>query len=182
VSEEAVEGKVVKITKEDLALDPMSGARALGMTDEESAFLYSKGTGKDLAEDDPYRRIIDQILSAETPDAVLTPIEARKLSEFIGVPLLLFGYQLQKSEYDVGTPFYAAMECQEAETKEPVVITSGHKKVLAQLVKLRQFDQFPYQVMPCARGTGAGGDPLYELGKWPQDYTPGSGHTEPPPF
>lgn len=180
MSEDAVEGTVVKVTKDDLALDPMSGARPLGMTDEESAFLYSKGTGSDLAEDDPYRRIIDQILSAESPDAVLTPVEARKLSEFIGVPLLLFGYDLQKSEYDVGTPFYAAMQCQEAETKSPVVITSGHKKVLAQLVKLRQFAQWPYQVMPTQRGTGAGGDPLYELGKWPVDYVPGDLSKEPP--
>jgi hypothetical protein len=179
---EPIEGKIFKTTKEDLALDPQSGARPLGMTHEESAFLYSKGAGQDLAEDDPFRRIIDQILSAETPDAVLTPIEARKLNEFIGVPLLLFGYTLQKSEYDVGTPFYAAMECQEAESREPVVITSGHKKVLAQLVKLRQFDRWPYEVMPVARGTGAGGDPLYELGKWPQDYVQGKGSTDEPPF
>ena len=110
--------------KTGLVLDPKSGAHPLGLSTEESAFLYSGKDGTELAEADPYRAILDQILNANTPDAVLTPIEAQKIGAYVGVCLELFGFQLQKSEYDTGSPFYAAMQCRDVDKDEPVVITS----------------------------------------------------------
>ena len=169
--DDTVTGTVVPTTREQVLADPYSGVHPLQLSEQESQLIYSGKDGTDLEEADPYRRILDQILNAETPDAVLTPVEAHKIGEYLGIPLLLFGFELQRSEYDTGSPFYAAMQCRDVNKDEPVVITSGHRKVLAQLVKLRQFAQWPYQVMPIARGTGQGGDPLYELTKWPEGYT-----------
>ena len=115
---------------------------------------------------DPYERIIAQILSADTPDAVLTPVEPVRASDLVGVNLLLHGFDLTKSDYDVGSPFYANMHVERADSGEPLVVNCGHKKVIAQLVKLREFDQFPYQVMLMTRGTSAVGTPMLELRKW----------------
>ena len=176
-------GEVVpKSSVGDLALDEHSGAHPLGITADEATLIYSNKEGVELTEDDPYRTILDQILSADTPDAVLTPIEAHKIGEYVGTALLLFGFQLQKSEYEEGTPMYAAMQCRDVEKDEPVVITSGHRKVMAQLVKLRQFDKWPYKVMPIARGQGKYGDPLFELTKWPEGYVPRESQLAEPPF
>lgn len=183
MSEDIKEGTVVKPSGKDLVNDPMSGAHPLGMTETEYNLIYGGKDGVDLQDDDPYRRILDQILSAETPDSVLTPVEAKKLGDYIGVPLLLFGFELQESTYDVGTPFYAALQCRDVNADEPVILTTGHRKVLAQCVRLRQLVEagkadWPFQVMTMGRGTGQGGTPLLEFGKWPEDYVP----NEPPPF
>jgi hypothetical protein len=185
MEQEPKEGMVVKPDKASLLSNPMSGAHSLSMSDEEAALIYSGKDGEDLAADDPYRRILDQILSAETPDSVLTPVEAKNANDYIGVPLLLFGFGLQESTYEAGTPFYAALECRDVEKDEPVVLTSGHRKILAQLVKLRQFVQqgqaeWPFKVMIRGRGLGQGGSPLLELGKWPEDYVPPSERGEVP--
>jgi hypothetical protein len=122
-----------------------------------------------------YARIIDQVLSATSPDIVLTPVEAVQAKDMVGVPLLLFGGTLNESEYDQGSPFYVTLETVVNEDQTPVVINCGHKKVIAQFVKLREFGQFPYQVMFRQRGVSKiGGTPMLELVKW---ETP-----EPPPF
>lgn len=124
---------------------------------------------------DSYLRIIDQVLSATSVDVVLTPVEAMQAKDMTDIPLYLAGFDLNKSEYDVGSPFYVSMQCMVAQDGTPVVINCGHRKVIAQCVKLRQFDQFPYQVQIRARGASAHGTPMLELIKWADD-------AEPPPF
>ena len=120
-------------------------------------------------------RIIDQVLSAATPDAVLTPVDALAAADMVGVNLYLGGIDLNQSEYDVGSPFYVSMACLVAEDQTPVVINCGHRKVIAQCVKLREFDQFPYRVVFRTRGVSKiGGTPMLELIKWEE--------TEPAPF
>ena len=124
---------------------------------------------------DPFERIIAQVLSAETPDAVLTPVEAVQGRDLVGVNLLFHGFELNKSEYDVGSPFYLSMQCERADTGDPLVVNCGHKKVIAQAVKLKEFGQWPYQVMFMERGhSKIGGTPMLELRKWVT--------VEPPPF
>jgi hypothetical protein len=175
VASEAKEGTVVAATAAELVMDPHSGAHALAVPDDVHAFLMSQGQGGELQEGDPFRRIIEQVLSAESPDAVLTPVEAVSANDMIGVPLLLHDYALNKSDYDVGSPFFASMECARGDTDEPVVVNTGHKRVLAQLVKLKQFGQFPYKIMIAQTGTNDRGTPMLVLRKWPETVTP-------PPF
>ena len=138
----------------------------VSQTPEFDRFLTTAQADSGDQEIDPFERIIAQILSADTPDAVLTPVEPVRAQDLVGVNLLLHGFDLTKSDYDVGSPFYANMHVERADTGEPLVVNCGHKKVIAQLVKLREFDQFPYQVMLMTRGTSQVGTPMLELRKW----------------
>lgn len=120
-----------------------------------------------------YERIIAQVLSATSPDVVLTPVEALQARDIVGVPLILFGFDLNESEFDVGSPFYASMQCVVAQDQSPAVVNCGHKKVIAQLVKLKEFGQFPYNVMFRERGVSkVGGTPMLELVKWEPEPEP----------
>ena len=152
-------GQVVKSGEAD-------SVRDVSQTPEFDQFLLDQKSEPAEDRTDPYERIIAQILSADSPDAVLTPVEPIRASDLVGVNLLLHGFDLTKSDYDVGSPFYANMYVERAETGEPIVVNCGHKKVIAQLVKLKQFDQFPYQVMLMERGTSRVGSPMLELRKW----------------
>jgi len=119
-------------------------------------------------ERDPMDSIIRQVLDADSPAAVLTPTDVQQARDLVGVPLLLADFELNKSEYDVGAPFFASMACL-GPGSVPLVVNCGHKKVLAQLVKLKQFDEFPYRVMFIARGQSAQGTPMLELTSWTED-------------
>ena len=113
-----------------------------------------------------YEAIIRQVLAAESPDAVLTPVEAEQARDYVGINLLLHGYELNQSDFDAGSPWYASLQVEHPDSGERKVLNCGHRKVMAQLVKLRQFDQWPYKVMIMERGRSAQGTPMLELRKW----------------
>ena len=122
-----------------------------------------------VAEDskDPYERIIRQVLDAETPDAVLTPPEVLQGRDLIDENIVVLDFELNKSEYDVGSPFYASIQALRNPDSPPVVVNCGHKKVIAQLVRLKELNAFPVQVRFMSRGVSkAGGTPMLELTKW----------------
>jgi hypothetical protein len=175
MADKAKEDTVVEATAAELVMDEHSGVHALAVPDDVHAFLMSQGTGGELEQGDPFRRIIEQVLSADSPDAVLTPIEAVSANEMIGIQLYLHDYALNKSDYDVGSPFFASMECTRAIDDSPVVVNTGHKRVLAQLVKLKQFGKFPYEIQITQTGTNDRGTPMLVLRKWSERPTP-------PPF
>jgi hypothetical protein len=151
-------------------------------SEELDAFLYDANELESSDPDAAHRRIIDQVLSASTPDAVLTPVDAIDGAQVLGVPLLLFSWAMNKSEFDAGSPFYASMQCADLRTDpaSPVVVNCGHKRVLAQLVKLQEFDQYPYQVMFRTRGQSRHGTPMLELVKWEPDDSDSENSS--PPF
>lgn len=128
------------------------------------------GTQRDLESDDStdaYRLIIGQIMSAATPDEVLTPIEVMSAKDVVGMELLLRGVSFRQSEFDVGSPFYASMEMQRPDNGNSVVVNTGHQGMMAQLVKLNAFNEFPYRVKVTAsnRPNRFGTYPL-RLEKW----------------
>jgi len=135
--------------------------------DKFDRFLIDRNQESADPEIDAYQAIIEQILTAESPDDVLTPIEAKKASDMVDVPLILHGFEMNESEYDAGSPFYASMKVVNALTGEPCVVNCGHKRVLAQLVKLDQFQQYPYQVMFKEQGKSKkSGSPMLVMVKW----------------
>jgi hypothetical protein len=134
---------------------------------------------KDQDEDkerDPMDAIIEQVLNASSPEAVLTPVEALQARDVDGVPLLLLGFELNKSEFDAGSPLYASIHVMGPD-EMTATINCGHKKLLAQLVKLEQFDEYPYRVQFITRRSSKHGTPMYELVEWKEEEQP-----EPPPF
>lgn len=116
---------------------------------------------------DAHQKILDQILSAETPDEVLTPTEAYKARDMIGHKLLLHGFDMNESAFDVGTPFYASMRVTDTEDGQDKVVNGGHKKMIAQLIKLAEFGEWPYQVQVIEQGRSKkSGDTMLSLAKW----------------
>ncbi len=115
-------------------------------------------------------RIIRQVLSAESPAAVLTPTDVVQARDIVEEPLMLVGIDLSESEFDAGSPFYANM----AVIRTPgvsAVVNCGHKKVLAQLIKLQEFNEYPYRVKFIVRGQSKQGTPMLELAEWHEtDY------------
>jgi hypothetical protein len=149
---------------------------------ELDAYLRAQGDQEKDPDAGGYERIIAQVLSATSPDVVLTPVEAIQARDIVGVPLLLFGVEMNESEFDEGSPFYASMQCVVAQDATPAIVNCGHKKVIAQLVKLKEFDQFPYRVMFRQRGTSKiGGTPMLELVKWDEEPQ-SNGEQDKPPF
>jgi hypothetical protein len=163
--ETAVEGTVTDAPDDDPA-NVVSGPAGSSVARLSHEWLLQGGEGGELAEDDPYKRIIQQILSAESPDIVLTPVEPVQASQVVGHHLELFGHSLNKSEYDVGSPFYASMEVKNHTTAESQVVNCGHKAVIAQLIKLEQFGDYPYHVTFAEKGRSAQGTAMLRLVKW----------------
>src|SRR6266849_3537612 len=89
------------------------------------AFLRDRQARDGDPERDPYEAILQQVLNAETPDAVLTPVEALQGRDLIGEPLVLLGFDLNKSDFDVGSPFYASMQVLRPPDGDPAVVNCG---------------------------------------------------------
>jgi hypothetical protein len=163
-------GTVVTRERAEIATGSVQGAKALTL------FLADKANAVEDPDRDPMDGIIQQVLNADSPAAVLTPIEPLRAQDLVGVPLILAGWELAQSEYDAGSPFYANMAVLTPHAGEAIV-NCGHKKVLAQLVKLEQFDEYPYKVVFINRGTSKQGTPMLELTAWKdEDFADG------PPF
>ena len=166
-SDDVIEGTVVSdITSED------------GEPEYDAALTaWLSGAGGEVSErtTDPMARIIQQVMDAETPDAVLTPVEVQQARDLVNVPLVIMDFELNKSEYDAGSPFYASMVCGMPPDGEPAVVNCGHRKVIAQLVRLKQLGGFPVSAKFIERGKSKQGTAMLELTKW-------SDSDGPPPF
>jgi hypothetical protein len=154
-----VSGTVVTKTRADVATRQTMGVAALNQ------FLADKSNQGSDPNADPMDGIIQQVLNADSPAAVLTPVEALQGKDMVGIPLILVGWELAQSEYDAGSPFYANMAVL-LPGSEPSVVNCGHKKVLAQLIKLEEFGEYPYKVVFITRGTSKQGTPMLELTAW----------------
>jgi hypothetical protein len=154
-----VSGTVVTKTRADLATGQTTGVAALNQ------FLADKTNQGSDPNADPMDGIIQQVLNADSPAAVLTPVEPLQARDMVGVPLMLVGWELAQSEYDAGSPFYANMAVL-TPGGDPSIVNCGHKKVLAQLIKLEEFGQYPYKVVFITRGTSKQGTPMLELTAW----------------
>jgi hypothetical protein len=163
-------------TKDEKAVEPVKTAslpanvkdgpgRVLSGS-EFDRFLTSEAAEMKEDDSDPLMRIVSQVMNAETPDAVLTPVDVLKAIDIVGMPFVCVDYRLEQSEYDVGAPFFAVMDVILGPDQPPQVVTCGHKKVLAQLTRLRQLNGFPFAAEFITRGTSkVGNTPMLELRK-----------------
>lgn len=183
MAEKEVKGEIVPKPPDDLAANERHGSAGMSLRSGETAFLFEPGEKAEEEMSGTYQSLIEQILSAETPDQILTPVEVKQPRDVVGEPLEIFDMRLQRSDYDVGSPLYASIEAKSVETGEPVVVNCGQKPVMAQLVRLKQLDSFPFRAFFRATGTNAHGTTMYRLTSLPQDRIKASdGDREPPPF
>lgn len=162
------EGTVVKPDEGKGPANVKSGPAPVRVPSELDKYLHdAKGADGD-PDVDPYEMLIRQVLNADSPAAVLTPVEAMQGRDMVDVPLMLLDFTLNESEYDSGSPFYVSMAVL-TPGGDPAVVNCGHKKVLAQLVKLKQFNEFPYRVMFRTKGQSKQGTPMLELVGWKEE-------------
>jgi hypothetical protein len=153
-----------------------SGSKPVGGQAALEKYLLDATTQDEGYERNPMDSIIQQVLNATSPAAVLTPTDVQQARDLIDIPMMLIDFELNKSEFDAGSPFYASMAML-GPGAVPMVANCGHKKVLAQLVKLKQFNEFPYRVKFITRGQSQQGTPMLELTAWEEEE-----YSDNPPF
>ena len=168
--DEVSEGQVVPRNAAIVSTIPSTAA-------ELDEYLRTQGEQETDPDGAAYERIIAQVLSATSAAVVLTPVEATQARDLVGVPFDYYGADFNKSEFDEGSPFYVSMRCIVAQDGTPLTVNCGHKKVIAQVVKLHEFGEYPYRVMFAQRGVSKKGNtPMLELVAVPPDSQ------EPAPF
>lgn len=91
-----------------------------------------------LAEDTPEltrRRILAQLLAAESVEQLLEYVSPVPVAELLGVPLRIESFDFQQSTYEGGLDNYAAARATRLDTGEMIVVsTSSEQVVMAWLV------------------------------------------------
>ncbi len=94
-----------------------------------------------------YRDIVSQVLSAQSVFDVLMPPNVLSARDQVGKPFALVGVRFQESAYDAGSPIYASMDVVWPGETRRDVIHCGHQQMIAQLLKLNEFNEFPQLVI-----------------------------------
>jgi hypothetical protein len=163
IDDDVVEGKVVKDDPANVKDQP---AATVVRSEFDRKLIAQQEVVGETAED-PYERIIRQVLAADSADVVLTPTEVFQARDLLNQNIVIIDFELNQSEFDAGSPFYATMAVLKSPDDPPMVVNCGHKKVLAQLVRLKELGAFPIQVKFITRGTSkVGGTPMLEMVKW----------------
>lgn len=104
-------------------------------------FIDSDSLDDDAIAETTYRAIISQVLASASIEEVLTPPEAVSARDVTGIPLVLLGFHVNTSEYDVGSPYYFSMDVKRGDTGEKLVVNSGNQRIMAQLLTIYMLDQ-----------------------------------------
>lgn len=106
--------------------------------------------------------IMAQVLSATSVDEVLSNLEAVGLRERLDRPMTLMNLRFNRSDYEEGNPFYALLEVAYPGETERELLTTGAKKIVAQVFRLAQLGAFPVEVVArqSTRPTKAGYYPI----------------------
>jgi hypothetical protein len=109
-------------------------------------YLSREARDTQIPEGGAYRDIVQQILTADTAMAVLTPPEVLSAPQVVDRPFLLHAARIQDSDIPDSTGFYVSLDVELIDTQERVVVNTGHQAMMAQIIKLVEFNEFPYLV------------------------------------
>lgn len=109
-------------------------------------YLRSEGKDFEMSKEDAYREMVQEVLNASSIEEVLTPVDAVSAKEIVDQPMWLTGFDLRRSEFEVGSPYYGSMNMTDPETDEKLKVTIGWQRAIAQLIRLDQFNEYPYLV------------------------------------
>lgn len=154
-------------------------------TDKDSTALVPKAKGMDVASlneldeilrtgemnvevvDDPdsiSRSIIDQLLAADSDEALQDFGNATGWRELLDVPVELHGFRWRVSEYAEGAPIYFIVSGTRLDTGDRVTLTTGSLNVLAQLSNMARRGTLVggiWQLHQAEKPTRAGFKPLW---------------------
>lgn len=92
-----------------------------------------------------YRQQIMDILSAESVDAVLTPLEAERLADYTDQPMTVHSYSIQESDFD-NHGHYASLTVTLDSDGSKHILNCGHQTVVAQAIALERLNGYPAHV------------------------------------
>jgi hypothetical protein len=108
--------------------------------------------------------IVRQMLEAPDMASVLRQTMPQSGKDFVDVPMLWTGVRIIPSDYEDGggAPYYASMSVMVGEPPEPRVINCGGWRVLAQVMRQVESDEWPKVVMirEMAKAKGKKNPPL----------------------
>lgn len=88
--------------------------------------------------------IISEIMEAESAAEVLEERSALHARDIVNVPLLMHGFELRQGTYeDSQTGYYAAITVSRQGSDTTRIVTCGGMKVLAKLMMLDRFGEWP---------------------------------------
>lgn len=117
--------------------------------------------------DDPdsiSRSIIDQLLAADSDEALQDFGNAIGWKELLNVPIELRGFRWRVSDYSEGAPIYFIVSGTRLDTGEGVTLTTGSLNVLAQLSNMARRGTLVggvWQLHEAEKATKAGFKPLW---------------------
>lgn len=107
------------------------------------------------------RAIMERILTADTPEAVLEQSGTTSARDVLEVPLELTDARFMRSGFDEGPGAYALLTMVNADG-EQLTVTCGGRNVLAQVFRLKQLAALPRRVKFVEAGqTAQGYRPLW---------------------
>lgn len=144
--------------------DSAPSAELVAIDDPEAMIAALRGEIAPML-DDPEaiaQRMVEQILAADDPDAVLSGLPAADhAQDVIGRGFQLQNVRLLRSRLDDGDVF-AILEGLYLDDGEPAVITCSGRRVMAQAIQLKRLDALPRDVKlrKAEQATAAGYYPL----------------------
>lgn len=123
-------------------------------------------SSKAAVEEDPEQvawEIVQRILSAQSPDEVLSRQQVMSAKELLGFPLIIERVRWQRSAYEQRESMYALVNAHRTDLDVDVVVTCGGRNVMAQLWRLGELNAFPIKAKfgTTAQPTANGYYPLW---------------------
>ncbi len=100
--------------------------------------------------------IIGRVMNASTAEELFAEDNTVDVREIIGVPLQIWGFKVNESEFQQGMPGYMVINAVRRETKEDMLVTCGAYKVQAQLLRAKTLGLFPILAHFVSNQTRAG--------------------------
>jgi hypothetical protein len=120
-------------------------------------WLTERATTTDEDQFDVMAAIIADILKADNLADALREQSAASAKDLIGVPLMLHGFEIREGSFEESTiGFYAALTMSRPGVDGTRVVTCGGMKVLARLMKISEFGEWPVLVTFTSRETSKG--------------------------
>lgn len=93
------------------------------------------------------RRIIEQLLGAETTEDILTAGQVTPLEAIFGVGITVTGLRASESDFPDGSKVYLHIEATVIDTGQRVTLACGARDVMLKLVRLHQRGMLPVDVV-----------------------------------
>lgn len=101
--------------------------------------------------------IISEIMDAKDAAEVLQERSALHAKDILNVPLIMHGFELREGTYeDSQTGYYAAITVSRAGSDATRIVTCGGMKVLAKLMMLDRFGEWPQVIYFTSKNTSNG--------------------------